>query len=75
MIISSRELTAQISGIDLACAFSAMSETKEIPFGLLSTYDWGHSALEGLPQRAALLKKGPEFGEDLAEALTRFNIF
>ncbi len=75
MIIASRELTADVNGIDLACAFAAMETTREIPFGLLSSYDWGHAALNGLPQRAALLKKGASFGEDLAEALQRYNIF
>lgn len=75
VIIAARELSAELSGIDLACAFAAMPATQQTPFAMLSSYDWGHSALRGLPQRAALLKKGPSFGEDLAQALERFDIF
>lgn len=74
MVIASRELTNELTGIDLACAFTAMPSTQDIPFALLSSYDKGHNALQGLPERAALLKKGPAFGEDLATALERFKL-
>lgn len=73
MIIASMEL-GSISGIDLACAFAAMPKTQHVPFALLTSYQWGHPALEGLPPRAALLPKSAQFGEELAAALTRFRI-
>ncbi|MBL4692756.1 MAG: response regulator [Magnetovibrio sp.] len=73
MVIASMELTG-MKGIDLACAFAAMEPTHAMPFALLTSYDWGHSALDRLPPRAALLRKGQTFGGDLAEALARFRI-
>ncbi|MGB0671513.1 MAG: hypothetical protein ACPGNT_08455, partial [Rhodospirillales bacterium] len=73
MIIASQELGA-LTGVDLACAFAAMPATANIPFGLLTSYKYGHPSLERLPPRAALLAKGKSFGDDLALAFTRFNI-
>lgn len=73
MIISSMELGV-ITGIDLACSFSAMPATQNIPFALFTSYDWGHAKLEGLPPRVALLQKGPSFADDLATALARFKV-
>jgi len=73
LIIAGMEL-GDITGVDLACAFTAMPPTRTIPFALLTSYEWGHPALRDLPPRAALLKKGPAFGDDLALALSRFGI-
>lgn len=73
MIIASAVLDA-ISGIDLACALGAMPATREIPFAVLTSYDRGHKALADLPQAVAVLKKGAQFGDDLADALARFGI-
>jgi len=73
MIICSAVLD-ELSGIDLACAFSAMPTTDGIPFALLTSFGWGHASLEHLPNRAAILRVGAHFGDDLAEALSRFKI-
>lgn len=73
MIIASAVLDA-ISGIDLACALGAMSTTRKIPFAVLTSYDRGHKALAELPGTVAVLKKGAQFGDDLADALSRFGI-
>lgn len=73
VIIASMEL-GSINGVDLACAFAAMPKTRNIPFCLFTSYRWGQPILDGLPPRAAILRKGPEFGDDLAEALARFGI-
>jgi CheY-like chemotaxis protein len=73
LIIAGQEI-GEMTGVDLACAFSAMPRTRDIPFALLTSYEWGHAALRDLPPRAALLKKGPRFGDDLAQALSRFGI-
>ncbi len=73
MIISSAELD-DISGIDLACAISAMPRTKNIPFCLLTSYDRGHKKLLDLPDSVAILSKGKDFSDNFADALTRFKI-
>ncbi len=73
LIIAGQEI-GELTGVDLACAFAAMPHTRSIPFALLTSYEWGHPALKDLPPRAALLKKGPSFGDDLALALSRFGI-
>jgi HPt (histidine-containing phosphotransfer) domain-containing protein len=73
MIICSAVID-ELTGIDLACAFAAMPVTTKIPFALLTSFGWGHASLEALPSRVAILRVGPHFGDDLAEALSRFQI-
>lgn len=73
MVIASMELGV-LTGVDLGCALAAMPVTQGIPFAVLTSYSWGHPKLAGLPPRAALIRKGPQFGDDLAESLARFNI-
>lgn len=73
MVVASMEL-GMLSGIDLGCALAAMPLTETIPFALFTSYEWGSPKLKGLPPRAALIRKGPKFGDDLAETLARFSI-
>ncbi len=73
MVIAAMEIGI-LSGVDLGCALAAMPSTDGVPFALLTSYDWGNPKLKGLPPRAALIRKGPQFGDDLAEALTRLNV-
>lgn len=73
MIIASAVLD-EISGIDLACALTSMPATRKIPFAVLTSYDRGHKALADLPEAVAVLKKGAQFGDDLADALARYGI-
>ncbi|MBR9971685.1 response regulator [Magnetospirillum sulfuroxidans] len=73
MVIASMELGI-LTGVDLGCALAAMPVTQGIPFAVLTSYSWGHPKLAGLPPRAALIRKGAQFGDDLAESLSRFNI-
>lgn len=73
MIIASAMLD-ELTGIDLACAVLSMPTTQDIPFALLTSFGWGDPSLEGLPPRAAIIRKGSHFGDDLAEALSRFSI-
>lgn len=63
-----------LTGVDLACAFAAMPAVKDIPFALLTSYNWGHSSLKSLPPSSALVRKGKEFGDDIAECFKRFGI-
>ncbi len=73
MIICSLVLD-ELSGIDLACALTAMPATQPIPVAVLTSYSLGHPALAGLPARVAIIRKDHRFGDDLAEALARFSI-
>ena len=73
LVISSAILD-DLSGVDLACSISAIAPTKAIPFALLTSFEAGHEAIQGLPEQAAILRKGESFGEDLANALERFRI-
>jgi CheY-like chemotaxis protein len=73
MLICSAVLD-ELSGIDLVCALSAMPVTAKIPLALLTSFEWGHPSLEQLPSRVAILRVGTHFGDDLAEALSRFSI-
>lgn len=73
MVLASMEL-GLLSGIDLGNALAAMAPTQQIPFALFTSYEWGNPKLKGLPSRAAVIRKGPQFGDDLAETLARFEI-
>lgn len=73
MVIAAMELD-QISGVDLVSALSAMAPTQQIPCAVLTSYQWGHPKLRGLPPRAAIIHKGPRFGDDLADTLAKFGI-
>ncbi len=73
LVISSAILD-DLSGVDLACSISAIRPTRGIPFALLTSFEAGHEAIQGLPEQAAILRKGESFGEDLAIALERFEI-
>ena len=73
MVIAAMELE-QISGVDLVSALSNMAPTQQIPCAVLTSYAWGHPKLRGLPPRAAIIHKGPRFGDDLADTLAKFGI-
>jgi hypothetical protein len=73
MVMASMEL-GPMTGIDLGNALAAISVTQQIPFALFTSYEWGNPKLRGMPPRAALVRKGAKFGDDLAETLARFEI-
>lgn len=73
MVVASMELGV-LTGVDLGCALAAMPVTQGVPFAVLTSYEWGHVKLRGLPPRAALIRKGAQFGDDLAETFARFGI-
>lgn len=64
----------ELTGSDLVCALTAMPATSRIPCAVLTSFHWGHPSLERLPSRVAVLRLGPRFGDDLAEALSRYAI-
>jgi len=68
MIVASGVLPG-LSGVDLACALTAMPVTCDIPFVLFTSNDKNHSSLAPLPENVSVVRKGNMFSEDLAEAL------
>jgi len=73
-LVIASALLAEIDGIDLACAFQAMPATKKIPFGLITSLTATDSRLKALPKTVPVIRKGPDFGEDLALALNLLGI-
>lgn len=73
MVIASATLDT-LSGIDLACAFSAMPATRQMPFSLLTSFDKDDHRLQDLPERVKVIRKGGSFGEDLSDTLAHFGI-
>jgi CheY-like chemotaxis protein len=63
-----------MSGVDLACALNAMPATKTIPVALLTSLEPGHPDLAPLPMNTGLIRRGAQFGDDLADVLQRFGI-
>jgi CheY-like chemotaxis protein len=61
----------ELSGVDLANAFAAMPATKDLKVAILTSYEY---PLSDLPARVPIIRKGPQFGEDLADALSRLHI-
>lgn len=64
----------RMSGVDLACALSAMPATKTIPVALLTSLEPGHDDLKPLPIKTGIIRRGAQFGDDLATVLERFGI-
>ena len=73
MVITS-QVMPRLSGVDLACALAAMPTTKSIPVALLTSLDPDHPDLKPLPMNVGLIRRGSNFGDDLADVLHRFNI-
>ncbi|OUR76212.1 hypothetical protein A9Q83_15520 [Alphaproteobacteria bacterium 46_93_T64] len=64
----------RLSGIDFACALAAMPATKQIPVAVLTSLEPNHPDLKALPMNVGIIRRGPQFGSDLADTLQRFNI-
>lgn len=63
-----------LSGLDLIRGLRAMSITKSVPMALLTSLDLNHPTLKEIPPGVAVIRAGEHFGEDFAEAVTRFNL-
>lgn len=63
-----------LSGMDLASAIHAMVATRDLKVALLTSLDLDDPHLLELPEGVPVIRKGPEFGDDLAEALTILGI-
>lgn len=64
----------RVGGVDLACALAAMPATKTIPLAVLTSLEAGHPDLVGLPMNTGIIRRGAQFGDDLADVLQRFQI-
>lgn len=73
MVITA-QVMPRLSGVDLSCALNAMPSTKKIPVALLTSLERGHPDLASLPMSCGLIRRGPQFGDDLANVLDRFGI-
>jgi len=62
-------MMAELDGIDLALALSAMTSTRNIPLAVITSLDRDDDTLQLLPKRIPVLFKGPSFGDDLFRAL------
>ena len=60
----------ELSGIDLTVALSAMPETRNIPVALITSLEPGDEQLGFVPDRVPVIRKGADFGDDLAQALS-----
>ena len=73
-LVITSQVMPRLSGVDLACALSAMPATRSIPIALLTSLDPDHPDLKALPMNVGLIRRGAQFGDDLADVLQRFNI-
>jgi CheY-like chemotaxis protein len=73
-LVITAQVMPRMSGVDLACALAAMPATRSIPVALLTSLDPDHPELRALPMNVGLIRRGPQFGDDLADVLQRFNI-
>lgn len=63
-------IMGELSGIDLALALTAMTETRNTPVALITSFDRDHDSLKHLPDSVPVIRKGQKFGDDLSEALS-----
>lgn len=61
----------ELSGVDLACALSAMPATKNIPVALLATEN---GDIKDLPKSVPILRKGANFADDVADVFMELGI-
>ncbi|HYE51045.1 MAG TPA: hypothetical protein VEB20_15725, partial [Azospirillaceae bacterium] len=61
-----------LGGIDLIRGLRAISLTEHVPMALLTSQD--AAALRGIPSGIALIRLNQSFGDDIAAAVTRFNV-
>ncbi|MGE5766881.1 MAG: response regulator [Bacteroidota bacterium] len=73
-LVITAQVMPRMSGVDLACALAAMPATKGIPVALLTSLDPEHPDLRALPMNVGLIRRGKQFGDDLADVLQRFHI-
>ncbi len=73
LVVASAALPG-LSGIDLACALAAMPATEDIPVARLTSLDRDDESLRRLPAKVPIIRKGGDFGDDIAKALSKLGI-
>lgn len=68
VVISS--VLPELGGIDLITALAAMPVTRNTPLALITSVERDHASLGRLPEGVPVIRKGPSFGDDLAQALS-----
>lgn len=63
-----------LSSVDFACALRAMPISRDIPVALITTLSRTDSNLAGLPGDVPMIRKGAEFSDDIADALSSLGI-
>ena len=64
----------ELEGIDLAIALASMPATRNVPTSIITSLDPDDDYLKLLPKAVPVIKKGPSFGDDFAEALSQLFI-
>jgi CheY-like chemotaxis protein/HPt (histidine-containing phosphotransfer) domain-containing protein len=59
----------ELSGIDLAIGLANMPGTRNIPTALITSLPPEDEYLKLVPKKVPIIRKGPSFGDDLAQAL------
>lgn len=67
-------VTAELRGVDFACAIKAMPSTKEVPVAVLSSSSRDDKSLKDLPGEIPLLQKGARFADDVTEVFGQLGI-
>ncbi len=73
-LIITTAVMPRLSGIDFACALASMPVTKQIPVAVLTSLEPNHPDLKALPMSVGIIRRGAQFGTDLADTLQRFGI-
>ncbi|MBI3453460.1 MAG: response regulator [Rhodospirillales bacterium] len=73
LVIASATM-AELSGIDLVRALSAMAATARIPVAILTSFSGDELAKKGLPTGIPTIRTGDRLSDDLAEVITKYGI-
>lgn len=71
LVIVSRYMP-ELSGVDLVCALKAMPTTRDIPVALIASTDG--EKIADLPAAVPLMRKGGNFGDDVADVFVELGI-
>jgi CheY-like chemotaxis protein/HPt (histidine-containing phosphotransfer) domain-containing protein len=73
MLIASMVMDG-LSGLDVIRGLKAMSVTRKVPMALLTSLDPDDAVLKEIPAGVGVIRLGPNFSEDVAAVITRFNL-
>lgn len=73
LVIVSRVMP-ELDGVDLACAIRAMPATRDIPVALLTSEALDSQTFRNLPKDVPIMRKGGNFGDDVAEVFAKLGL-